>query len=107
LLGPPPQGLLNLGKSSHKFFTDTGNPIWLPWTTSLSSVITDTHRSAGDFRSDIPVPERVSLEERETSLEGEGKEKFFALMRKMLQWEPSKRASAKELADDEWIMGYM
>ncbi|KAK4107615.1 serine threonine protein kinase, CMGC group [Canariomyces notabilis] len=84
LLGPPPQGLLNLGKSSHKFFTYTG-----------------------DLRSDIPVPDRVSLEERETSLEGEGKEKFFALMRKMLQWEPSKRASAKELADDEWIMGYM
>lgn len=24
-----------------------------------------------------------------------------------LQWEPSKRSSAKELADDEWIMGYL
>ena len=49
----------------------------------------------------------MSLEERESSLEGEGKERFLAMMRKMLQWDPSKRASAKELADDEWIMGYM
>jgi hypothetical protein len=45
----------------------------------------------------------VSLEERETSLEGESKERFLAMMRKMLQWQPSKRSSAKALADDEWV----
>lgn len=73
-----------------------------------SPVLTDKiDVSADELRLNIPLPGAVSLEQRESSLEGEGKEKFLAMMRKMLQWDPSKRASAKELADDEWIMGYM
>ncbi|EHK25855.1 serine threonine protein kinase, CMGC group [Trichoderma virens Gv29-8] len=84
LLGDPPQALLHSGKSSHKFFTDKG-----------------------EFRQNIPLPANVSLEGRETNLEGESKEKFLVMMRKMLQWEPSKRSSAKALADDEWIMQNM
>ncbi|KAK8112337.1 kinase-like protein [Apiospora kogelbergensis] len=31
------------------------------------------------------------------------RERFLAMMRKMLQWDPVKRSSAKELAEDEWI----
>ncbi|KAK8102958.1 Serine/threonine protein kinase [Apiospora sp. TS-2023a] len=81
LLGQPPKALLQSGKSSHKFFTDQG-----------------------DFRPDILVPSNIPLEERETHLEGENREKFLAMMRKMLQWDPVKRSSAKELAEDEWIM---
>jgi len=53
LLGQPPQPLLSLGKSSHKFFTETG-----------------------DFRADIPVPNSISLEERETTLQGESEKRF-------------------------------
>ena len=63
--------------------------------------------SAGEFHPDIPRPDAVSLEERESSLEGESKERFLVMMRKMLQWEPSERSLAKELADDEWVMAYM
>ncbi|RSL51812.1 hypothetical protein CEP54_011231 [Fusarium duplospermum] len=84
LLGQPPQALLHSGKSSQKFFTDQG-----------------------DFRADIPLPDSVSLEGKETNLEGESQRRFLALMRKMLHWEPSKRFSAKALADDEWIMENM
>jgi hypothetical protein len=29
------------------------------------------------------------------------------MMQKMLQWDPSKRSSAKALAEDEWIMEHM
>ncbi|KAK7972702.1 kinase-like protein [Apiospora saccharicola] len=43
-------------------------------------------------------------QERETQLEGENRKKFLAMMWKMLQWDPVKRSSAKELAEDEWIM---
>ncbi|KAK7997534.1 hypothetical protein PG989_005574 [Apiospora arundinis] len=49
----------------------------------------------------------TTLEERETNLEGEDRQKFLAMIRKMLQWEPTKRSSAKELAEDEWIMDNM
>ncbi|KAJ4253304.1 hypothetical protein NW762_010459 [Fusarium torreyae] len=82
LLGPPPQTLLESGKLSQKFFTDTG-----------------------DFRKDISLPQSISLEEIEIGLEGDSKQKFLSMMRKMLQWDPSKRSSAKELANDEWIVG--
>ncbi|KAK7433358.1 hypothetical protein QQZ08_000298 [Neonectria magnoliae] len=84
LLGQPPQALLKSGKSSHKFFTDKG-----------------------DFRKDIALPKSTSLEEKEIGLEGESQVKFLAMMRKMLRWDPSKRSSAKALADDEWIMKNM
>ncbi|KAB5578690.1 serine threonine protein kinase, CMGC group [Coniochaeta sp. 2T2.1] len=80
LLGQPPKALLELGQSSQKFFTDEGQ-----------------------FRAKIPLPDSKSLEEIETSLEGQSREKFLAMMRKMLQWEPSKRASARVLAEDQWI----
>ncbi|KAF3353745.1 hypothetical protein VdG1_08051 [Verticillium dahliae VDG1] len=82
LLGPPPKTLLQMGRSSHKFFTETGN---------LHGA--DSGLLAGS-----------SLEERETSLEGDSQKRFLAMMRKMLQWEPSKRSSAKALAEDEWIV---
>ncbi|KAK6828397.1 kinase-like domain-containing protein [Apiospora arundinis] len=84
LLGKPPQALLESGKSSDKFFT-----------------------AQGDLCPDIPVPSSTTLEERETNLEGEDRQKFLAMIRKMLQWEPTKRSSAKELAEDEWIMDNM
>ncbi|KAI9147615.1 serine threonine protein kinase, CMGC group [Paramyrothecium foliicola] len=84
LLGSPPQALLQSGKSSHKFFTDKGN-----------------------YCAAIALPDRTSLEDKESNLEGKDRDKFLAMMRKMLQWEPSKRASAKSLAEDEWIMQHM
>lgn len=57
----------------------------------------------GDVFTETPLQERVPLEDRETTLEGEDKEEFLCLMRKMLQWEPGKRSSPKELEKDEWI----
>ncbi|KAL4988836.1 kinase-like domain-containing protein [Aspergillus falconensis] len=47
--------------------------------------------------------DRITLEQRETTLEGQDKAQFVRLIQKMLQWEPEKRSSAKELQDDEWI----
>ncbi|KAF2848890.1 kinase-like protein [Plenodomus tracheiphilus IPT5] len=44
------------------------------------------------------------LEHREKFLDGEGRECFLRFMRKLLQWEPEKRSSAKELAGDKWIL---
>lgn len=47
--------------------------------------------------------EHVALKDRESNLEGPDKEKFLRLMQKMLQWEPEKRSSARELEQDEWV----
>jgi hypothetical protein len=62
----------------------------------------------GDFLTPDLLTGRVPLEERETTLEGKvEREAFLRFMRKMLQWEPGKRSSAKELAEDEWIHSHM
>lgn len=107
LLGTPPKALLDAGKSSHEFFTEQGKRK-VDNEMSLCLLLTPaTARPTGECRAEAPRPNSTSLEMRETSLEGESREKFLAMMRKMLQWEPAKRASAKELAEDEWIMEHM
>lgn len=57
----------------------------------------------GDLCAEISLKGGIPLEERETTLEGEDRAMFLRLIRKMLQWEPNKRSSAKKLKEDEWI----
>ncbi|QVM13755.1 hypothetical protein D8B26_008386 [Coccidioides posadasii str. Silveira] len=85
LLGPPPPNLLAQGRLTSKFFSEEG-----------------------EFCAGIPLQDPVPLEERETALkeQQEDREKFLCLMRKMVQWEPGKRSSAKELVQDEWIRAH-
>ncbi|KAI3161482.1 hypothetical protein DTO012A9_8978 [Penicillium roqueforti] len=78
LLGLPPPNFLARGSHTKKFFSEEG-----------------------DFLTGELVGEHVPIEQRETSLEGEEKEMFLRLVRKMLQWEPEKRSSAAELEQDE------
>ena len=56
-----------------------------------------------EWSAGIPLPDPRPLEERSTVLEGEDKDLFLRLMRKMLQWEPEKRSTSAELVQDEWI----
>lgn len=51
---------------------------------------------------DIP---HTSLEKAETRLEGKDKDMFLRFVKKLLQWEPEKRATAKELIFDPWLRG--
>ncbi|KAJ5629773.1 hypothetical protein N7528_003430 [Penicillium herquei] len=85
LLGPPPPSLITQGELSNKFFS-----------------------SEGEFLNQDLLTGLVPLEQRETTLAGTAeREAFLRFMRKMLQWEPGKRSSAKELAEDEWIHSHM
>ncbi|KAI0975281.1 serine threonine protein kinase, CMGC group [Xylaria arbuscula] len=80
LLGRPPQQLLERGNLTHRFFTDQG-----------------------EYQAGVPIFDQLSLEEREITLDGQSREKFLHMMRKMLQWEPEARSSAKELYEEEWL----
>jgi serine/threonine-protein kinase SRPK3 len=57
----------------------------------------------GIFNAGIELPASTSLEEIETALAGEDKKRFMQFMRKMLQWDPDDRSTAKELLKDPWL----
>lgn len=101
--------LLSLGKSSHKLFTAKGEFFKYPSASRLLLSLTILALwSRGDFCVDITLPDSIPLEKREATLDGQsGRAKFVIMMGKILQWEPSKRSSARVLASSEWIMDYM
>ncbi|KAM3431985.1 hypothetical protein NHJ13734_007062 [Beauveria thailandica] len=80
LLGPPPQDLLTRGRLASKFFSDQGT-----------------------YAAGLDLPRYTSLEEQETLLTGDDKKQFLEFMRKMLQWSPERRSTARELFQDAWL----
>ncbi|PNS14678.1 hypothetical protein CAC42_1700 [Sphaceloma murrayae] len=83
LLGPPPLDLLQRGKRSSEFF--------------------DEH---GRWKAVVEIPPPTSLEEYELFLEGPKKAEFLRFMRRMLQWRPEDRATARELLQDPWLQTF-
>jgi len=104
LLGQPPQALLARAKLRSKFFSESGKRNVSSFRVCDSFSL--NHPLLGQWAAGIPVPKSRSLKAREIALiEGnaEDRDAFLRLMRKMLQWEPEKRSTARELVEDEWI----
>ena len=57
----------------------------------------------GQWIGKIPIYTKRTLEDKETILGREDKAEFLRFMRRMLQWEPEKRATATELCEDPWL----
>ncbi|KZT20468.1 putative CDK4/6 [Neolentinus lepideus HHB14362 ss-1] len=57
----------------------------------------------GQWISRFPIPRKMSLESKESRLDGENKAEFLRFIRRFLQWEPEKRATAAELCEDRWL----
>lgn len=87
ILGPPPLELIKRGKRSAEWFDENGN--WLEPDES------DPER--------LPLLPPSSLEVVEENLEGKDKELILNFIRSMLQWEPEKRKTARELLSDPWL----
>ncbi|KAJ5909550.1 protein kinase [Penicillium tannophilum] len=75
IMGLPPKEMLQNSEYAMKFFDSDG-------------------------AADIPS---VSLENLEKNLQDTQKSLFLCFMRKMLQWKPENRSSAKELLADPWL----
>ncbi|KAK3326181.1 putative serine/threonine protein kinase [Apodospora peruviana] len=86
LLGNPPKDLLSRSKDSPDFFDEDGN-LFTGRKDLDNSEITD-------YRS---------LEEGAKVLQGGEKNMFLAFIRKMLQWRPEDRPTARELMNDPWL----
>ncbi|CEJ60619.1 hypothetical protein PMG11_09188 [Penicillium brasilianum] len=78
-LGPPPLEMLEKSELANKYFDSSGK-----W------------KGLAEIRL-------TSLESIERNLEGERQEGFLRFIRKMLQWRPEDRATAKELLSDPWL----
>ncbi|KAJ5754047.1 kinase-like protein [Penicillium nucicola] len=85
LRSPPPSSFLTQEELRERIFPDEGKQMTLD----------------GFLTPDL-LTDRVLLEERKIILEGTmERESPLRFMRKILQWESSKRSSAKELSEDE------
>ena len=81
VLGLPPLDYLQRTETSQEYFDDAGN-----------------------WRGAIGIPD-VSLENSEEQLGSDDKAFFLDFMRKMLQWVPEERQTAKQLLNHPWLSG--
>lgn len=79
LLGPPPTDLLFRSQTSWTYF-----------------------HSDGTWKGPLDIPD-ISLEMSERRLRGRDKILFLDFIRKMLQWVPETRQTARQLLDDPWL----
>jgi serine/threonine-protein kinase SRPK3 len=102
VLGLPPTDMLKRGIRSHEFFNEDGMYNYkgrnLAFERGLLTIL-----CLGKWKSDLELPQDISLERLEECLEGKNKEMFLVFMRGMLQWRPEDRKTAKELLEDPWL----
>ncbi|KAJ5948102.1 protein kinase [Penicillium verhagenii] len=79
IMGAPPKGMLQNSEYAHNFFDSDGN-----------------------WRGNAKIPS-ISFETLEGNLRDTRQRSFLCFMRKMLQWKPEDRDSAKELLADPWL----
>jgi serine/threonine protein kinase len=79
--------LIKRGKRSAEWFDENGK-----W---LEPDYNDPER--------LPLLPSSSLEAAEENLIGKDKELFLNFIKSMLQWEPEKRKTARELLNDPWL----
>jgi len=79
--------LIKRGKRSGEWFDENGK--WLETTEN------EPQR--------LPLLPSSSLEAMEENLNGKNKELFLNFIRSMLQWEPEKRKTARELLKHPWL----
>ncbi|KAL2024254.1 hypothetical protein VTK56DRAFT_9410 [Thermocarpiscus australiensis] len=80
LLGPPPQDVLDMSPESAKSYFN----------------------KKGKLKGGLEVTQ-TSLEQEMTALEGDEKKEFLRFLRRLLQWDPRQRPSARQLLGDPWL----
>ncbi|KAI9841786.1 MAG: hypothetical protein M1837_000380 [Sclerophora amabilis] len=105
LLGPPPTELLDQEKrwSEVKWSHGVENSEGKICHTAREYYGGPFFDSDGAFKYKALIPSAVTFEDTVLSLEGNDKRLFLSFARKMLQWVPEERKTAKELVDDPWL----
>ena len=99
MLGHPPHDFLQRSKFASRYFDEDGHF----FNSNFACHIMLTRNSGvGKWKGCAEIP-TTSLEDSEENLEGENKALFLQFMRKMLQWKPEDRHSARDLLEDPWL----
>ncbi|OCL14839.1 CMGC protein kinase [Glonium stellatum] len=106
LLGPPPKEMIAREMEARQWTWD--KPM-LNWNGQPSMTVSEFFGgpffdSEGEFMFKHLIPKGISLEDSLSCLEGEEKTLFLSFMRKMLQWLPEGRKTARELIEDPWLV---
>ncbi|KAI9741406.1 MAG: hypothetical protein M1834_003123 [Cirrosporium novae-zelandiae] len=106
LLGPPPKILPEREKqlSGIKWSHPVTNPEGKLCQTPREYYRGPFFNSKDGFMYNDLIPSHVTLQDSVISLEGEDKRLFLNFVRKMLQWLPENRKTAKELLEDPWLV---
>ncbi|OAA66452.1 Protein kinase-like domain protein [Niveomyces insectorum RCEF 264] len=103
LLGPPPQDLLDTTPVTKAYFERDGRPFYLPpFESHKEKSVADLLDAAGRLKKGHVVAV-TSLETEMTALDGPEKAEFLRFLRRLLQWDPDDRPSARELMKDPWL----
>ncbi|KAL1983368.1 hypothetical protein VTN96DRAFT_10427 [Rasamsonia emersonii] len=105
LLGPPPKELLDRERDGRRwnFAPAIRNAAGKLCTKAYEWYGGPFFDENGNFLYEHLVPRHLLLEDTVTSLHGEEKQQFLDFASQMLQWDPDKRKSARELLDDPWL----
>lgn len=99
-LGQPPREMLEKCEHANKYFDSSGKA-HQALISFFSFYVSDPWK-IGKWKCLAEIP-TTSLEEIESNLQGEQQEEFLRFIRKMLQWRPEDRPTAKELLSDPWL----
>ena len=99
-LGPPPRDMLEKSEYANKYFDSSGKAHQV-LVSFFSACVSDPWK-LGKWKCLAEIPP-TSLADIESNLEGEQQENFLRFIRKMLQWRPEDRPTAKELLSDPWL----
>ena len=95
ILSPPPASFLRKYDGSQKYWNENGKA---PYVCSHGQSLIEI----GQWKAKANIP-NTTLEDSEEYLEGESHALFLQFLRKMLQWDPDERLSARELLMDPWL----
>ncbi|KAH9212271.1 kinase-like domain-containing protein [Leptodontidium sp. 2 PMI_412] len=105
LLGPPPKALLKRERSFRKltFTPEILNPEGKSCRNAFQYFGGPFFDDNGEFiRKDL-IPQDLRIVETVTLFQGEEKLQFLEFVSKMLQWQPEKRSTAKDLLEDPFL----
>lgn len=111
LIGPPPQDFLSKGERTSEFYepsdttqdSDDTTENEKKCTTEVQRKDKRAFRYTGQLKDPGWIPVDFDFDSSVTCMEGDEKGKFIRFIKRMLKWDPDKRATASELLEDPWL----